>query len=133
MKQMRPSDERLREAFDTLEPYIERRYGVPVIINDVPDPFTGDLDGSEIHVDYANELETAVFIIAHLFGHTVQWNLSEYARHIGEGGCRTLQTRSWQSWRRTNVRPAPTAFNCSMTQACTTLINGSQTLRPAIG
>ena len=85
MKQMRPSDERLREAFDTLEPYIERRYGVPVIINDVPDPFTGDLDGSEIHVDYANELETAVFIIAHLFGHTVQWNLSEYARHIGEG------------------------------------------------
>jgi hypothetical protein len=72
-------------VFDTLEPYIERRYGVPVIINDVADPFTGDLDGSEIHVDYANELETAVFIIAHLFGHTVQWNLSEYARHIGDG------------------------------------------------
>src|SRR2546425_8302957 len=80
---MRPSDERLREVFDTLEPYIERCYGVPVIINDVPDPFTGDLDGSEIHVDYANDLENAVFIIAHLFGHTVQWNLSEYARKIG--------------------------------------------------
>src|SRR5215510_15718958 len=80
---MRPSDERLREVFNTLEPYIERRYGVPVIIKDVPDPYTGDLDGSEIHVDYANELESAVFIIAHLFGHTVQWNLSEYARKIG--------------------------------------------------
>src|SRR5215470_19235849 len=80
---MRSGDDRLREVFNTLEPYIERRYGVPVIIDDVPDPFTGDLDGSEIHVDYANEIENAVFIIAHLFGHTVQWNLSEYARRIG--------------------------------------------------
>src|SRR5262245_11382446 len=80
---MRPTDDRLREVFDTLEPYIEERYGVPVVIGDVPDPFTGDLDGSEIHIDYANDLEAAVFIIAHLFGHTVQWNLSEYARRIG--------------------------------------------------
>jgi hypothetical protein len=80
---MRPTDDRLREVFNTLEPYIERRYGVPVIIDDVPDPFTGDLDGSEIHVDYTNDVESAVFIIAHLFGHTVQWNLSEYARRIG--------------------------------------------------
>src|SRR5215468_6657584 len=80
---MQPGDERLREVFNTLEPYIERRYGVPVIIGDVPDPFTGDLDGSEIHVEYANDVETAVFIIAHLFGHTVQWNMSEYARRIG--------------------------------------------------
>jgi hypothetical protein len=79
----RPGDDRLREVFNTLEPYIERRYGVPVIIKDVPDPFTGDLDGGEIHVDYSNDMENAVFIIAHLFGHTVQWNLSEYARRIG--------------------------------------------------
>src|SRR5678816_1996427 len=80
---MRPTDDRLREVFNIVEPYIETRYGVPVIIKDVPDPFTGDLDGSEIHVDYANDIESAVFIIAHLFGHTVQWNLSEYARRIG--------------------------------------------------
>ena len=80
---VRPSDDRLREAFNTLEPYIERRYGVPVLIKDVPDPFTGDLDGGEIHVDYTNDVESAVFIIAHLFGHTVQWNLSERARRTG--------------------------------------------------
>jgi hypothetical protein len=80
---MRPTDERFREVFNAVEPHIERRYGIPVIIKDVPDPFTGDLDGAEIHVDYANDLENAVFIIAHLFGHTVQWNLSEYARKIG--------------------------------------------------
>jgi hypothetical protein len=80
---LKPTDQRLREVFNTLERYIEERYGIAVIIKDVPEPFTGDLDGCEIHVDYANDVETAVFIIAHLFGHTVQWNLSEYARKIG--------------------------------------------------
>lgn len=79
----RPTDERLREVFNTLEAYIERRWGIPVIIKDVPSPFTGDLDGAEIHVDYEEDIEGAVFIIAHLFGHTVQWNLCEDARKIG--------------------------------------------------
>lgn len=79
----RPSDERLREVFDLVEPYIERRYGIPVRIRDVPNPFTGDLDGAEIHVDHDQEVESAVFIIAHLFGHTVQWNTCEKARAIG--------------------------------------------------
>ena len=79
----RPTDARLREVFDIVEPYIERRYGVPVRIREVPNPFTGDLDGAEIHVDHDQEVESAVFIIAHLFGHTVQWNTSEEARKIG--------------------------------------------------
>ena len=80
---MTPTDERFRDIFNTLEPYIEERFGIPVVITDVPDPFKGDLDGAEIQVDYFNDPENAVFIVAHLFGHTVQWNLSEYARKIG--------------------------------------------------
>jgi hypothetical protein len=79
----RPTDSRLREVFDTVESLVERRYGIPVRIRDVPNPFTGDLDGAEIHVDYDVDLANAVFILAHLFGHTVQWNLSEAAREIG--------------------------------------------------
>jgi hypothetical protein len=79
----RPTDERLRAVFDLVEPYIERRYGVPVTISAVPNPFTGDLDGAEIKVDHDQEIESAVFIIAHLFGHTVQWNTSPKAREIG--------------------------------------------------
>lgn len=79
----RPSDARLREVFDRVEPYIERRYGIPVRVSDVPHPFTGDLDGAEIHVDHDLEVEEAVFIIAHLFGHTVQWNTCAEAREIG--------------------------------------------------
>jgi hypothetical protein len=66
-----------------VEQHIERRYGIPVVTSDVVDPFTGDLDGAEIRVDYDLDAEEALFIIAHLFGHTVQWNLSEYARKIG--------------------------------------------------
>ena len=79
----RPSDDRLREVYNIVEPHVENRYEVPVKIRDVPDPFAGDLDGAEIHVDYAEDIETAVFILAHLFGHTAQWNTSEEARKIG--------------------------------------------------
>jgi hypothetical protein len=63
---------RFREAFNTIEEYIERRYGVQVVIADVTDPFTGDLDGESIAVDYDQRCEDALFIIAHLLGHTVQ-------------------------------------------------------------
>jgi hypothetical protein len=78
-----PSEARFREIFDTLEAFIERKYGIPVVISDVVSPFTGDLDGAEIRVDYDLPAEEAVFIIAHLFGHTVQWNLSAEARDLG--------------------------------------------------
>jgi len=77
------SDERFREVFNAVEPLIERRYGIPVVISDVPNPFTGDLDGNEIQVDYDLSAEEAVFILVHLFGHTVQWNVSPEAREIG--------------------------------------------------
>lgn len=70
------------DAFNALERHIEERYGVPVRVRDVPAPFTGDLDGAEIHVDYEVDAESALFILVHLFGHTVQWNLSERAREL---------------------------------------------------
>jgi hypothetical protein len=74
---------RLRVVFDRVEPMIEDRWGIPVRISDVPNPFTGDLDGEVILVDYDLHIEDAVFILIHLFGHTVQWNVSERARAIG--------------------------------------------------
>ena len=77
------ADARFREVFNTVERLIERRYGIPIVIKDVPNPFTGDLDGVEIQVDHELEVEDAVFNVVHLFGHTVQWNTSERARAIG--------------------------------------------------
>jgi hypothetical protein len=78
-----PSEERFQQVFAQVEAYIERRFEVPVVISDVTDPFTGDLDGAQILVDYDQSAEDALFIIAHLLGHTVQWNTEPQARFIG--------------------------------------------------
>ncbi|MCW8130337.1 MAG: hypothetical protein KIS92_08320 [Planctomycetota bacterium] len=72
-----------KTAFDRIERLIETRYGVEVNISDVLDPNTGDLDGQRIKLDYTLDLETAFFVLLHLFGHTVQWNLSEEYRALG--------------------------------------------------
>ncbi|MBA2543550.1 MAG: hypothetical protein H0V17_28170 [Deltaproteobacteria bacterium] len=79
----KPDDDRLRVVFNTIEPLIERRWGIPVTVTDVPNPFTGDLDGERILVEHDLDVEDAVFILVHLFGHTVQWNVSARAREIG--------------------------------------------------
>ena len=78
-----PDETRFREVWTLVEPYVERRWGVPVHVRDVPNPFSGDLDGAEIHVDHDLPAEDAVFNLVHLFGHTVQWNVSARAREIG--------------------------------------------------
>lgn len=75
--------DRLRVVFDRVERLIEERWEIPVRISDVPNPFTGDLDGAHILVDHDLEIEDALFIVIHLFGHTVQWNVSARAREIG--------------------------------------------------
>jgi hypothetical protein len=77
------SDDRFREVFDLLEKRVEEQWGIPVRIRDVPSPFTGDLDGAEIHVDHDLTAEDALFILVHLFGHTVQWNRSPELRALG--------------------------------------------------
>ncbi len=71
------------QAFNTIEAWIEDRYRLPVIITDVLDPNTGDFDGATIKVDHANEPEVALFVLAHLFGHTVQWATDARARWLG--------------------------------------------------
>src|SRR5882724_2949084 len=62
---------------------IEGFYGVRVVTRDIPDPLTGDLDGLEIHIDQAVTPEQNLFLLAHLFGHTLQWNLDPGAFEIG--------------------------------------------------
>lgn len=80
---LKPSVERFRHAFNVLEKFVEDRYAIPIRISDVPEPFTGDLDGAEIHIDYDLHPEEGLAILAHLFGHTIQWNLSEHGRTVG--------------------------------------------------
>ena len=59
-------------------------YGIRVVTRDIPDPLTGDLNGAEIHIDYLVTPEQRLFLLAHLFGHTVQWNVSEAAFELGQ-------------------------------------------------
>jgi hypothetical protein len=66
-----------------LKAHIEGRYGIPVHFTEVPAPFIGDLDGAEIRLKPNEDLGLTVFNLAHLFGHTVQWNTDETARQIG--------------------------------------------------
>ena len=66
-----------------VETHLKTRYGIRVVTRDIPNPLTGDLDGLEIHIDYAVTLEQRLFLLAHLFGHTVQWNTDPSAFEIG--------------------------------------------------
>ncbi|MEO8098277.1 MAG: hypothetical protein ABI811_11300 [Acidobacteriota bacterium] len=63
--------------------HIEGCYGIRVITRDVTDPLIGDLDGEEIHIDYAVTAEERLFLLAHLFGHTVQWNARPETVELG--------------------------------------------------
>ena len=63
---------------------IENSYGIRVVTRDIPDPLTGDLDGAEIHIDYAVTPEQRLFLLAHLFGHTVQWNAKPETFALGQ-------------------------------------------------
>ncbi len=62
---------------------IERHYGIRVVTGDIPDRLTGDLDGAQIHIDNAVTPEQHLFLLAHLFGHTAQWNVNPDAFELG--------------------------------------------------
>jgi hypothetical protein len=66
-----------------IQEHLEEAYHVNVVTRDIPDPLTGDLDGLEIHIDPAVSPEQRLFLLAHLFGHTVQWNVDARAYAIG--------------------------------------------------
>jgi hypothetical protein len=71
------------EYCDRIERHLESAHGIRVVTRDIPDPLTGDLDGAEIHIDCAVSPEQRLFLLAHLFGHTVQWNVDPVAFETG--------------------------------------------------
>jgi hypothetical protein len=80
---MPPTPDRLHAVFPLLREHVETRYRIPIVIMDVPDPFAGDLDGAEIHLDYLSADDLQIFTLAHLFGHTIQWSLSSHFWTLG--------------------------------------------------
>jgi hypothetical protein len=71
------------EYSSRVQKHLESFYGIRVVTRDIPDPLTGDLDGAEIDIDYAVSPEQRLFLLAHLFGHTVQWNIDPSQFEIG--------------------------------------------------
>ena len=72
------------EVAARVEAHIERRYGIPVVTGAVGGSFVGDLDGSAIRIDPAAGDEQRLFLLGHLFGHTVQWNTDPRAFALGQ-------------------------------------------------
>ncbi|MEI9811603.1 MAG: hypothetical protein WDO18_02525 [Acidobacteriota bacterium] len=68
---------------ELVQEHLERVHGIRVVTRDVEDPLIGDLDGAEIHIDYAVSPEQRLFLLAHLFGHTVQWNANPNGVELG--------------------------------------------------
>jgi hypothetical protein len=66
-----------------VQEHLEHSYAIRVVTRDIPDPLTGDLDGAQIQIDYAVTPEQRLFLLGHLFGHTVQWNVDPAAFEIG--------------------------------------------------
>ena len=73
-----------KDSYARVARLIDEKYNVKVSLCDVIDPNTGDFDGTQIKIDNALDLETAFFVLLHLFGHTVQWNVSEKSRAVGQ-------------------------------------------------
>jgi hypothetical protein len=71
------------ESSRRVQAHIEQAYNIRIVTRDIPDPLTGDLDGSEIHIDHAVTAEQRLFLLGHLFGHTVQWNTDPAAYELG--------------------------------------------------
>ena len=71
------------ECSARVQKHLENVYGIRIVTRDIPDPLTGDLDGAEIDIDYAVSPEQRLFLLAHLFGHTVQWNMKPALFEIG--------------------------------------------------
>jgi hypothetical protein len=72
-----------RRIFHALVRRVEGVYGLKVILGPVVGSYTGQFDGTQIWVDLEKDPQEAIFILAHLFGHTVQWNLSDELRVLG--------------------------------------------------
>lgn len=50
---------------------------------DVVDPNTGEFDGLNIWVEEDQPIEQAFYVLLHLFGHSVQWNVDAELRELG--------------------------------------------------
>lgn len=62
---------------------VEANYNLSVLFKKLEYPITGDFDGTTIWISNELNNEAGLFILLHIFGHTIQFNKSEELRKIG--------------------------------------------------
>jgi hypothetical protein len=72
-----------RSVAEAVIELIENHYSIKVILGPVTGSYTGAFNGQEIRVDLERNPEEGLFILVHLFGHTVQWNVDAGLREVG--------------------------------------------------
>ncbi len=78
-----PTEHEFLTACASVSRHVTDRYHVAIVITDIEPPFKGDLDGARIRLGRDNTPEERLFLVAHLFGHTVQWNTCPRSRRLG--------------------------------------------------
>ena len=63
--------------------HLKNKYGIQVYLTDLEEHSTGDLDGQSIWIEQRVDADIALYVLCHLFGHTVQWNIDGGSRAIG--------------------------------------------------
>jgi len=76
-------DHEFHAAYAAVSRHVTDRYAVVIEVAEIQPPFKGDLDGQRIRLGRDNTPEERLFLVAHLFGHTVQWNTCEESRRLG--------------------------------------------------
>jgi hypothetical protein len=81
-----PNGRRYRATFTRVRDHVVGHYGIPVLLSDRLRCCTGCLTGAEITLRRGLDIDILLFLMAHLFGHTVQWNVSPERRAVGMRG-----------------------------------------------
>jgi len=69
--------------YNTVSFYMFKRYGIRLEEAVLEEPKTGEFDGIHIFISDNLHFEDKLFLLLHLFGHTVQWQTSERSRNLG--------------------------------------------------
>lgn len=69
--------------FNSIRSLIEKKYCLTVTTQPLIDDRTGEFNGRFINIDSSQDVEEQLFLLLHLFGHSIQWAVSDYWRELG--------------------------------------------------
>lgn len=77
------SQEDFHQFYLNTKTHTQNTYGITVLELDLEPPKTAEFNGRSISLDNNLVPEKKLYMLVHLFGHTIQWSRSEKQRNIG--------------------------------------------------